>query len=172
MYGSSPIDFLEEDYKDIDSHVIAARITAENPDEGFKPTSGSIERIKFQSTSNVWGYFSVGANGGIHEFADSQFGHLFAKGPTREHARKSLVLALKEIEVRGEIRTTVEYLVQLLEMDEFKQNTIDTSWLDGLIREKSVQVEKPKDLVVTSAAIFRAFEHVRVRRKSVILINA
>lgn len=163
MYGDSPIDFLGEDYKNIDSHVIAARITAENPDEGFKPTSGSIERIKFQSTSNVWGYFSVGTNGGIHEFADSQFGHLFAKGPTREHARKALVLALKEIEVRGEIRTTVEYLVQLLEMDAFKENTIDTSWLDGLIREKSVQVEKPKDLVVLSAAIFKAFEHVKVR---------
>jgi biotin carboxylase len=35
--------------------------------------------------------------------------------PTREDARKSLVLALKEIDVRGDIRTTVEYLVQLLE---------------------------------------------------------
>ena len=160
MYGTDKIDFLEEDYKPIDSHVIAARITAENPDEGFKPTSGSIERIKFQSTSDVWGYFSVGANGGIHEFADSQFGHLFAKGANREQARKSLVLALKEIEVRGEIRTTVEYLVELLETDEFKQNTIDTSWLDGILKEKSVSVEKPDHLVVASAAVFRAFEHV------------
>mmetsp|Transcript_14161 Transcript_14161/g.25954 ORF Transcript_14161/g.25954 Transcript_14161/m.25954 type:complete len:246 (+) Transcript_14161:732-1469(+) len=160
MYGDSKINFLEEDYKPIDTHVIAARITAENPDEGFKPTSGSIERIKFQSTSNVWGYFSVGANGGIHEFADSQFGHLFAKGPTREHARKSLVLALKEIEVRGEIRTTVEYLVELLETDEFKQNTIDTSWLDGILKEKSVSVTQPPHLVVTSAAIYRVFEHI------------
>jgi biotin carboxylase len=56
--------------------------------------------VPLQSTSSVWGYFSVGANGGIHEFADSQFGHLFASGPTREAARKNLVLALKEIEVR------------------------------------------------------------------------
>lgn len=47
----------------------------------------------------MWGYFSVGANGGIHDFADSQFGHLFASGATREAARKNLVLALKEIEV-------------------------------------------------------------------------
>lgn len=84
----------------------------------------------------MWGYFSVGANGGIHEFADSQFGHLFASGPTREDARKSLVLALKEIDVRGDIRTTVEYLIKLLETQEFKDNTIDTSWLDGIIREK------------------------------------
>mmetsp|Transcript_36664 Transcript_36664/g.53859 ORF Transcript_36664/g.53859 Transcript_36664/m.53859 type:complete len:2101 (+) Transcript_36664:49-6351(+) len=168
MYGTSEIDFLEEDYPDIGNHVIAARITAENPDEGFKPTSGTIERVKFQSTSNVWGYFSVGANGGIHEFADSQFGHLFAKGPTREHARKSLVMALKEIEVRGEIRTTVEYLVQLLEMKEFKENTIDTSWLDGLIKEKSVQVDVKDHLVVTAAAIFKATEHVKSETAAII----
>eukprot|EP00965_Chrysotila_dentata_P134381 4443683-Pleurochrysis_carterae.AAC.2 len=71
-------------------HVIAARITAENPDEGFKPTSGKIERINFQSDTKVWGYFSVVADGGVHEFADSQFGHLFATGDTREEARKSL----------------------------------------------------------------------------------
>lgn len=161
VYGTSPIDFLEEDYPDINTHVIAARITAENPDEGFKPTSGSIERIKFQSTSSVWGYFSVGANGGIHEFADSQFGHLFAKGATREQARKALILALKEIEVRGEIRTTVEYLVQLLETPAFIENKIDTSWLDGIIREKSVTVEMPEHLTVTSAAIFKAFQHVQ-----------
>ena len=162
LYGKDKIDFLEEDYKEIDSHVIAARITAENPDEGFKPTSGTIERIKFQSTSNVWGYFSVGANGGIHEFADSQFGHLFAKGANREQARKALILALKEIEVRGEIRTTVEYLVELLETKEFIENTIDTSWLDGIIKEKSIKVETPDDLTVTSAAIFKAFMHVKV----------
>ncbi len=162
IYGNDKIDFMEEDYKPIDSHVIAARITAENPDEGFKPTSGTIERIKFQSTSNVWGYFSVGANGGIHEYADSQFGHLFAKGANREQARKSLILALKEIEVRGEIRTTVEYLVELLETKAFIENTIDTSWLDGLIKEKTIQVGQPDDLTVTSAAIFRAFQHVKV----------
>ena len=167
MYGTGAIDFMEEKYQPITSHVIAARITAENPDEGFKPTSGSIERIKFQSTSNVWGYFSVGANGGIHEFADSQFGHLFAKGATREQARKALILALKEIEVRGEIRTTVEYLVQLLETKEFIENTIDTAWLDGLIKEKSVQVKTPPHLVVTSAAVFRAFQHVMTETEEV-----
>ena len=54
----------------------AARIAAENPDDGFRPTSGKIERVRFQSNPSMWGYFSVGANGKIHEFADSQFGHI------------------------------------------------------------------------------------------------
>jgi len=165
--GTDPIDFLEERYPDINCHVIAARITAENPDEGFKPTSGSIERIKFQSTPNVWGYFSVGPNGGIHEFADSQFGHLFAKGPDRETARKSLVLALKEVEVRGDIRNSVEYLVKLLETQDFKDNTIDTAWLDGIIAEKSVATEMPSHLVVVSAAVFKAFDHVKTATEEV-----
>ena len=166
-YGTDPIDFLEERYRDIDCHIIAARITAENPDEGFKPTSGSIERIKFQSTPDVWGYFSVGANGGIHEFADSQFGHLFAKGPDRESARKSLVLALQGMEVRGDIRNSVEYLVKLLETEDFKANTIDTAWLDGIIAEKPVAADMPSHLVVVSAAVFKAFEHVKSATEAV-----
>jgi acetyl-CoA carboxylase/biotin carboxylase 1 len=170
FYGRDPastdhIDFLEEEYVYPDKHVIAARITAENPDEGFKPTSGRIERVKFQSTPRVWGYFSVGANGGIHEYADSQFGHLFASGPTREDARKSLVLALKEIDVRGDIRTTVEYLIKLLETTEFKDNTIDTSWLDGIIREKTVSTLLEPHTVALSAAVFRAHSVVTSQTK-------
>jgi len=156
--GDDQIDFMEEEYVLPERHVIAARITAENPDEGFKPTSGSIERVAFQSTPSVWGYFSVGANGGIHEFADSQFGHVFASGPTREEARKALVLALKDMVVRGEIRTAVEYLVQLLETDEFKENTIDTSWLDGLIKTKMLNLAEDPSLIVASAAIWRAHQ--------------
>jgi len=53
-------------------HVIAARITAENPDQGFKPSSGAMQELNFRSSNNVWGYFSVGVSGGLHEYADSQ----------------------------------------------------------------------------------------------------
>jgi acetyl-CoA carboxylase/biotin carboxylase 1 len=44
------------------------RITAENPDAGFKPSSGSIQELNFRSGTNVWGYFSVTTAGGLHEF--------------------------------------------------------------------------------------------------------
>ncbi|CAE7395870.1 HFA1 [Symbiodinium sp. CCMP2592] len=44
FYGMDPavcskIDFFAKDYPPITSHCCACRITAENPDEGFKPTS-------------------------------------------------------------------------------------------------------------------------------------
>jgi acetyl-CoA carboxylase/biotin carboxylase 1 len=167
-YGTSPINFMEADYTPIDRHCIAARITAENPDEGFKPTSGTIREIKFRSTPKVWGYFSVGSNGGIHEFADSQFGHLFSTGTDREDARKHLIIALKEMEVRGEIRNPVDYLVQLLETEAFKENTIDTSWLDGLLKEKNEVNELTAHEIVIAAVIYRAFEHVKTAQNDLI----
>ena len=138
--------------------MIACRITAENPDEGFQPGSGTVHELNFRSSKNVWGYFSVAAAGGLHEFADSQFGHCFAWGENREQARRSvisgfflcvhsalsfflrsfrnMVLALKELSIRGDFRTTVEYLITLLETERFLSNSIDTAWLDQLIAEK------------------------------------
>ncbi len=47
-----------------------------------------------------------------------------------------MVLALKELSIRGDFRTTVEYLITLLETDAFHSNVINTGWLDQLIAEK------------------------------------
>ena len=56
--------------------------------QGFKPSSGTVQELNFRSSKNVWGYFSVSASGGLHEFADSQFGHCFSWGEDRESARE------------------------------------------------------------------------------------
>lgn len=117
-------------------HVIAARITAENPDDGFKPSGGSLVELNFRSQRNVWGYFSVASSGGLHEFADSQFGHVFAWGERREKARLNLVMALKDLSIRGDFRTPVEYVIKMVESAEFKKNEIHTRWLDLLIEDK------------------------------------
>jgi acetyl-CoA carboxylase/biotin carboxylase 1 len=113
---------------------MAVRITAENAEAGFKPTSGGIQELNFRSTPNVWGYFSMDSSGSIHEYADSQFGHLFASGNDREEARRNMVLALKELSIRGDISTTVDYISKLIEFDDFVENNIDTGWLDRLIK--------------------------------------
>lgn len=160
---NSPIDFFAVDYPPITSHCCASRITAENPDEGFKPTSGKINSVRFQSSGDCWGYFSVGLKGGIHEFADSQFGHIFAKGPNREAARKSLRFALMNLDISGEIRHPVDYLVDLIETKEYRENTIDTMWLDGLIASKAIAPSLGAMEVVFYAAVFRAFETVKSR---------
>uniref|UniRef100_A0A3B3XQC9 acetyl-CoA carboxylase n=1 Tax=Poecilia mexicana TaxID=48701 RepID=A0A3B3XQC9_9TELE len=152
LYGESPwgdsvINFETPDcVPNPRGHVIAARITSENPDEGFKPSSGTVQELNFRSSKNVWGYFSVGAAGGLHEFADSQFGHCFSWGENREEAISNMVVAMKELSIRGDFRTTVEYLIKLLETESFRNNDIDTGWLDHLIAEK-VQAERPDTML-------------------------
>ncbi|XP_074494153.1 acetyl-CoA carboxylase isoform X2 [Sebastes fasciatus] len=152
LYGETPwddnvINFENPEYTPSPrGHVIAARITSENPDEGFKPSSGTVQELNFRSSKNVWGYFSVGATGGLHEFADSQFGHCFSWGENREEAISNMVVAMKELSIRGDFRTTVEYLIKLLETECFRNNDIDTGWLDHLISEK-VQAERPETML-------------------------
>ncbi|KAF2790753.1 hypothetical protein K505DRAFT_250517 [Melanomma pulvis-pyrius CBS 109.77] len=137
-------------------HTTACRITSEDPDEGFKPSGGTMHDLNFRSSSNVWGYFSVGTAGGIHSFSDSQFGHIFAYGENRQASRKHMVVALKELSIRGDFRTTVEYLIKLLETPAFEDNTITTGWLDELISKK-LTAERPDPMVaVICGAVTKA----------------
>jgi acetyl-CoA carboxylase/biotin carboxylase 1 len=169
LYGVDPktsgeIDF---EFKNPDSdkaqrrpmpkgHTTACRITSEDPGEGFKPSNGVMHDLNFRSSSNVWGYFSVSAASKIHSFSDSQFGHIFAYGENRSASRKNMVVALKELSIRGDFRTTVEYLIKLLETEAFEDNTITTGWLDELIT-KRLTAERPDPiLAVVCGAITKA----------------
>ena len=169
LYGADPhtasdidFNFASEDSKKTQrrpqpkGHTTACRITSEDPGEGFKPSSGTMHELNFRSSSNVWGYFSVGTAGGIHSFSDSQFGHIFAYGENRAASRKHMVVALKELSIRGDFRTTVEYLIKLLETPAFENNTITTGWLDELI-SKRLTAERPDTmLAVVCGAVTRA----------------
>lgn len=149
----TPIDFKVAKPKDPSVHVIACRITAENPELGFQPTSGLIKELNFRSTKDVWGYFSINSFGAIHEYADSQFGHIFSQGKTRGIARRNLIYSLKEFSIRGEIRTPIEYLIDVLESPDYLSNRITTSWLDNRI-QISYNIEKPItiDMIIIAAS--------------------
>lgn len=162
--GTNEIDFDFENPESIKTqrrpvpkgHTTACRITSEDPGAGFKPSSGMLTDLNFRSSSNVWGYFSVGTSGGIHQFADSQFGHIFAFGENRTASRKNMVVALKELSIRGDFRTTVEYLIKLLETPAFETNAMTTNWLDDLISAKLTAERPDTMLAVVCGAITQA----------------
>ncbi|CAM9454182.1 unnamed protein product [Ectocarpus sp. 8 AP-2014] len=169
MYGREPhgtdhIDFANEERPPAQGHCIAVRITAETPDLGFQPTSGTIKELNFRSTPDVWGYFSVDSSGLVHEFADSQFGHLFARGGDRETARRHMTVALKELSIRGDIRTTVEYIGEVLQSEDFIANRIDTGWLD-------VRIAAAKDGSLLATRMRKVDSHLAVVAGAVILAH-
>lgn len=45
-----------------------------------------------------------------------QFGHLFAKADTREAAIRAMVVALREVAIRGEIHTICDYVQGMLQV--------------------------------------------------------
>src|SRR5580658_7056798 len=159
-HGSSEIDFemTKPDSNQLQhrprpkGHVVAVRMTAENPDAGFKPSSGSLhwQELNFRSSNKVWGYFSVSPAGGLHEFADSQFGHIFAYGEDRGESRENMIVALKNF------RPTVECLIKLLQLEAFKEHTITMGWLDSLISKRLTAERPDATLAVTCGAVTKA----------------
>ncbi|EOY16076.1 Acetyl-CoA carboxylase 1 isoform 2 [Theobroma cacao] len=137
-------------------HCVAVRVTSEDPDDGFKPTSGKVQELSFKSKPNVWAYFSVKSGGGIHEFSDSQFGHVFAFGESRALAIANMVLGLKEIQIRGEIRTNVDYTIDLLHASDYRENKIHTGWLDSRIAMRVRAERPPWYLSVVGGALYKA----------------
>jgi acetyl-CoA carboxylase / biotin carboxylase 1 len=67
-----------------------------------------------------------------------------------------MVVALKELSIRGEFRTTVEYLIKLLETPAFEDNTITTGWLDNLISNKLTAERPDPILAVVCGAVTKA----------------
>ncbi|VDK44469.1 unnamed protein product [Anisakis simplex] len=124
-YGTDQIPF-DELHMSSDKHIVSVRITSEDPDENFRPASGEITNLNFRSTQFVWGYFSHVGAGSLHEYADSQFGHLFASGSTRHAAISNMLNALQELQLQSKFPVTVPYLISLFKDNEFERNEIDT----------------------------------------------
>lgn len=153
---ATPFDFDKAESTRPKGHCVAVRVTSEDPDDGFKPTSGKVQELSFKSKPNVWAYFSVKSGGGIHEFSDSQFGHVFAFGESRALAIANMVLGLKEIQIRGEIRTNVDYTIDLLHALDYRDNKIHTGWLDSRIAMRVRAERPPWYLSVVGGALYKA----------------
>ncbi|MQM19485.1 hypothetical protein Taro_052489 [Colocasia esculenta] len=174
---AAPFDFDRAQSVRPKGHCVAVRVTSEDPDDGFKPTSGKVQELNFKSKPNVWAYFSVKgclliyfgyfyivnelmkymmSGGGIHEFSDSQFGHVFAFGESRALAIANMVLGLKEIQIRGEIRTNVDYTIDLLHASEYRENKIHTGWLDSRIAMRVRAERPPWYFSVVGGALYKA----------------
>uniref|UniRef100_A0A7N1A1T5 Acetyl-CoA carboxylase n=1 Tax=Kalanchoe fedtschenkoi TaxID=63787 RepID=A0A7N1A1T5_KALFE len=154
--SAQPFDFDKAVSVKPKGHCVAVRVTSEDPDDGFKPTGGKVLELSFKSKPNVWAYFSVKSGGGIHEFSDSQFGHVFAFGESRALAIANMVLGLKEIQIRGEIRTNVDYTIDLLHAADYKDNKIHTGWLDSRIAMRVRAERPPWYLSVVGGALYKA----------------
>ena len=111
--------------------AIEARLCAEDPKHGFRPTPGMVSVVRFPKRNST--RIDTWLRGGteISPFYDSLLAKVISVAPTREAARRALVEALSETVVHG-VETNLQYLAAAVASDAFVAGRQDTTTLDAL----------------------------------------
>jgi 3-methylcrotonyl-CoA carboxylase alpha subunit len=111
----------------IDGHAIEARIYAEDPENGFMPSTGPIVALDLPSDVRVDS--GVEAGDEVTPFYDAMIAKLTAHAPTREAALDRLAVALDGTLIAG-VRSNVAFLAALCGAREFREGKVDTGFID------------------------------------------
>ncbi|VVU94719.1 Carboxyl transferase domain [seawater metagenome] len=137
----------------IRGHAISCRINSENAYECFKPITGKITGISYNTSPNTWAYFAVNNNSKIGEAVDNQFGHVVAWGETREIARKRMFLFLDNLIITSEVINTANFLKNLLKEDMFINENHNVTWLDN----RKFNFNTNNEFIIISSLIVKAY---------------
>ncbi|MGA9714891.1 MAG: biotin carboxylase N-terminal domain-containing protein [Aeromicrobium sp.] len=122
---------IEQDDLFIDGHAIEARVYAEDSFGGFLPQAGTATLVRWPSASPGVRVDQALETGQVVSTSyDPMLGKVIAHGPDRESARRALITALDDTAILG-ITTNAGFLRTLLASEQFRNQTIDTGWLDG-----------------------------------------
>ena len=113
---------------EINGHCIEVRLTAENPDNGFKPSVGTIERF------DVPGGFGVRVDSHMYQgyqvppYYDSLLAKILVHAPTRMEAIAKMERALHETRLDG-VPSTLPFHLKILANDYFRRGELSTDFL-------------------------------------------
>jgi len=115
-------------------HAIEARLTAEDPEQGFAPAPGRIEHLALPSGPGVRVDTGVAAGDLIPPQFDSMIAKVIAWGRDRNEARARLSRALRQTAAVIDGGTTNKsFLLDLLDRPEVLTGETDTTWLDTMM---------------------------------------
>jgi 3-methylcrotonyl-CoA carboxylase alpha subunit len=112
----------------LEGHAVEARIYAEDPENGFLPSTGKVLVLRWPSDIRVESGVEVG--GEVTPYYDPMIAKLIAHGPTRRSALDRLADALARHTAILGPRTNVAFLAALCQATEFREGHVDTSYVD------------------------------------------
>ncbi len=142
----------------LQGHAIQCRINAEDPQNGFRPSSGKI--TAYLSPGGV----GVRIDGAVYKdytvppFYDALLAKLTVRGRTWDETVRRTYRSLEEFVLRG-VKTTIPFMMGIMVEPDFRAGRFDTGYLDthpGLYEYE--QILEPEDLVVAVSAAIASYE--------------
>jgi acetyl-CoA carboxylase biotin carboxylase subunit len=109
--------------------AIEFRINAEDPQQGFRPAPGTLERWRPPVGSDIRLDSHVYEGYRVPPFYDSMLGKLIVAGAARSEAIQRARGALARFDVVG-LATTIPFHLALLEHSEFAAGAVHTRWVE------------------------------------------
>ena len=116
-------------------HAIECRINAEDPENGFMPSPGTIDAYLAPGGFGVRVDSHVYAGYKIPPYYDSMLGKLICWGRTRNEARRRMYQALKEYVVLG-VKTTIPFHQQIVEDEVFISGKFNTGFIEDFYKRQ------------------------------------
>ena len=121
------LQYKQEDIK-FEGHSMEVRINAENPDKNFMPCPGTITGLHVPGGNGVRVDTAIYSGYTVPPTYDSMLAKLIVHGKTREESIAKMKSAVAEFVVEG-ITTNIDFLLKILENENFKANNYDTSFI-------------------------------------------
>ena len=147
-------------------HAVEARLNAEDPDEGFRPSAGRLIRFELATGPGVRVDSGFVAGDVVPGEFDSMLAKVIATGPTREDALARLeeALARSTVAIEGGASNR-SLLLELVAHDALREARITTRWLDHHLPERGEPLARRHlDAALVAAAIG---EHQRARADAI-----
>jgi acetyl-CoA carboxylase biotin carboxylase subunit len=129
--AGEPLPFSQAEVLQI-GHSFECRINAEDPDNQFRPSPGTITGCRIPGGRGVrWdSHIRVGYT--VPPYYDSLVGKLIVNAPNRTEAIATMRRALDELEIVG-IQTTIPLLRRIFRNPDFVDGRIDTTWVERIL---------------------------------------
>ena len=120
---------LTQDQVPLNGHAIEVRLYAEDPDNDFLPSTGTLNLYR-EPAAGEGRRVDTGIEEGdsISPFYDPMIGKLIAWGENREEARQRLLAMLAETHIHG-VRTNLAFLSRILAHPAFAAAELDTDFI-------------------------------------------
>ena len=121
------LGYKQEDIK-FEGHSMEVRINAENPDKNFMPCPGTITGLHLPGGNGVRVDTAIYSGYTVPPTYDSMLAKLIVHGKNREESIAKMKSAVAEFVIEG-ITTNIDFLLKILENQNFKTNNYDTSFI-------------------------------------------